>query len=136
MRRAAATAVAALALTFLGAACGHAKATPGVPHRDFTPKAELLVSGSDLHVSGSGQDASEAAVSHVPQGSVLLIKNDDTHNRQVVGSIKDAQLFDTGTMHPGQSTTVVLDAPGKVTMTEPATGQHTTLTVTALPAKT
>ncbi len=38
-------------------------------------------------------------------------------------------MFDTGQMHEGNSTIVVLDTPGTVVITDTTTGRHTSLVV-------
>jgi hypothetical protein len=144
MRRAASAALVAVAL-LLVTACGSAKATPGVAKDNFTPKAELVLHScgvpstqpedastctqSDLVVTKPGAEVSGPVLARVPAGSVLLVKNVDSHDRRVSGSIKDAPVFDTGIMHPGESTTIVLDLPGTVTISDATMGLKTTLEV-------
>jgi hypothetical protein len=147
MRRAAAVALVALALSFAAVACGSAKATPGVPKANFTPKAELLVhscvpptsqetasgcASSTLYITKPGDELS-ARVTHVPEGSVLTVKNVDTHDRQIQATMKDQVVFDTGILKPEDSTTIVLDTPGTLTITDPTMDLHTTLVVAPTP---
>jgi hypothetical protein len=131
MRRAASAALVALALVAL-TACGSAKATPGVANENFTPTVELDVGSGALHVTKPG-DTSGADVGSVMSGSVLLVKNVDSQNRRVTGTVKEAPIFDTGILHPNDTTTVVLDTSGQVTIAETGTGAKTTLTVKPKP---
>jgi hypothetical protein len=132
MRRAASAVLVALALVAL-TACGSAKAEPTVAKQNFTPTVELDVGSAALDVTKAG-DTSGAAVGSVKSGSVMLVKNSDSQNRRVTGTVKDDQIFDSGVMHPGDTTMVKLDTSGQVTITETTTDQKTTLTVEPKPA--
>jgi hypothetical protein len=150
MRRAASVALAALALMLVTAACGSAKATPGVPKANFTPRAELLVHScgvpstvpesssncaGSLLVTTPGKEFTAPAITHLPEGSVLVVQNLDSHDRRLQGTVKDQQVFDTGTLHPNDRTVVVLDTSGEMTISDQVTGQHGTLVVEPKPGQ-
>ena len=129
-RRPAATlAVLGLALGLGLAACtGSTAPTPTIPSVDFTPH---LVIGIDdagtLHVvPATGTDASS-----VPQGTVALVRNDGTTDHRVTGTIDGKVGLDTGTQHPGDTTTVVLGDAGTLELQVDQAGQTTTITVEA-----
>ena len=150
MRRLASVAFVALLTASLGAACGSAKATPGVPKANFKPAAELVLHPcggvppsvpenssnctTGLWISRPDQDLGPR-VERVPEGSVLLIHNVDTHDRRVLGTVRGDQIFDTGIMHMGDSTTIVLSTPGTVGITETTANAHTSLVVTPKPGQ-
>ncbi|HVN50211.1 MAG TPA: hypothetical protein VMT43_02200 [Acidimicrobiales bacterium] len=148
MRRVASAALVALGLAVVGAACGSAKATPGVPKADFTPKAELLVHScgvptkvpespsncaGTLLITSPGKEFSAPVITQLPEGSVLVVQSLDSHDRRLQGAVKDQQVFDTGTLYPNDRTVVVLGTPGRMTITDLVTGQHGTLTVEPKP---
>ncbi len=149
MRRAASAALVALALATVTAACGSAKASPGMPHVDLTPKIELDLHGCPgpsgttatsaactdaLHVVAA-DDPSGSSVHAVKTGTVLLVTNDSSSSRRVVGTVKGVPAFDTGVMHPTDTTTIKLDTPGTTTISDTTGTGHTTLVVTAPPGQ-
>jgi hypothetical protein len=142
-------ALAALAAVLVVATgCGSRKASPGLSTVDLAPTVELDLHGcpkipststtvscsAALEVTRVG-DPLGAPVRSVPTGAVMLIKNASSQDRRVTGSIQDDQVFDTGAMHPRDTTTIRLDTSGRVTITESTGGDHTTLVV-ALPPVT
>jgi hypothetical protein len=146
MRRAASAIVVALALSVAGVACGSAKATPGVAKENFTPAVVLDV--AECHTTGTSATETcppkldlgaphgqpDTQVQSVKEGSVMLVRNPSHQDRRLVGTVKNDQVFDTGIMHPGDTTVIKLDTPGKMTITETTSNAHTTLTVKPAPA--
>ncbi len=140
MRRAASAALVALVLLTC-AACGSAKATPTVAKQNFTP--DLVLDITDCHTAATGTTdlcppkldiaarggAPDTQAHTAKAGSVLLIRNQSLQDRRLVGTVKEDQVFDTGVMHPGDTTLVKLDTSGKVTITETGSNASTTLTV-------
>ena len=112
----------------VGTGCtGSAAKTPTVASANFDPTAEL-------HVGDSGglQFALHrvSAESSVPAGSVLLVVNDGTAEHRIQAwTTPGAIVFDTGTLRPGDQTTVVLDEPGSLTVRDEPTGREVSLTV-------
>ncbi len=150
MRRSA-TVVATLALGLSGlglSACSSAAKSPTLPHKDFTPKAELDIHACPGLPSTATTACDEALTVHAPSdpfgpplrsvadNAVLLVKNTAAGSRRVTGTMKDDQVFDTGQMASGNTTTIVLQTPGVVTITDTTTGRHTTLTVHPAPNTT
>jgi hypothetical protein len=134
MRRPLLTALAvaglvAAAMLPLAACSGDAARTPTVASVDFTPKAELHVpdSGDLTFIFGSPQ-------SDLPSGSVLVVVNDGQDDHRIVGTVDTTQVFDTGLMHPGDSTTVVITKDGDLTVRDVPTGRDGHLTVTPRPS--
>jgi len=84
---------------------------------------------------GAPHGQPDIQVQSVKADSVMLVRNPSHQDRRLVGTVKDDQVFDTGIMHPGDTTVVKLDTPGKMTITEVNSNAHTTLTVKAAPAK-
>ena len=142
-------ATVALGLGGLGiTACSSVAKSPTVAHTDFTPKVELEAvvrcangigcTGTDLAnprvvLSGPHSPGSAQIVSSVPDHAVLVITSQAPGTQRVTGSVKEDQVFDTGQMVRGDTTTVVLSTPGRVTITDTTTGEHVTLTVRPAP---
>ena len=110
-------------MLMLSAGCaGSAAKTPTVASVNSEPRTEL-------HVGDSGQLQflmhEVTATASVPAGSVLLIANDGQDDHR----IQAGSTFDTGTLHPGDETTVVLTA-GDLTLRDVPTGREVQLTVT------
>jgi len=159
MRRAASAALVALALSLTTVACGSAKATPGVPKANFTPGAVLSFepphgcsSGNStsttpasctpemaINTPGSGggevTPSGSSDITSVKSGTVLEISNSSSEDQRIQGSIDGTQTFDTGTLKPAESTTVVLDTSGKLTITDVGSGQKVTLVVEPKPGQ-
>jgi len=140
MRRAVSVALVALALSFAAAACGSAKATPGVPTQGSASQATLRITGTNSCTAGPSQGCPTALelstgtdAKSVAFGTVLQIENEARADQRLQGTIDDEQTFDTGLMHPDDSTTVVLDAPGKLTIADVESGAKVTLTVEPKP---
>ena len=55
----------------------------------------------------------------MPDRSTVVVKNLATGIHRVTGTVKDDQVFDTGQMARGNTTTVVLSTPGVVTSPTP-----------------
>ncbi len=149
MRRSAPIVLATLALAVGSAgvtACSSAARTPTVAHTHFTPTAQLDVhscprlpaaTGAPCDEGLSVQPASDplgAPLRSVADHSVLVVKNLAADTRRVTGMVKDDQVFDTGQMKPGNTTTVVLSTPGGLVITDTTTGEHVTLIVRPAPA--
>lgn len=126
MRRALATgAVALLVLVPLAMACGDTDPTPTVASVDFTPEANLEVTDSGslaVEVDGGGTD--------IASGSVLLVTNAGTSEHRLVGTIDDTQVFDTGTMEPGDETTIVLVPDGELKIADLNSDREVTVQMT------
>jgi hypothetical protein len=114
-----------LALMISTGCAGSAPRTPTVASVNLEPTAEL-------HVGDTGQLTfmlhEVTAAASVPAGSVLLIANDGQADHR----IQAGSTFDTGTLHPGDETTVVLTA-GDLTLRDVPTGREVRLTVTPRP---
>jgi hypothetical protein len=149
MRRSAALLLAAaLALSAL-AGCSSVARSPTVPHINFTPSAKIrVVTGCGAKAEGcaGGGPATPKptmsdpldpktgdAVRSVPDHAVLLITSEASGSQQVTGTVKTHQVFDTGQLAHGDTTTVVLSTPGVVTITLAATGQRVSLIVRPAP---
>ncbi len=121
--RSLAVAVSGAALMLSASCAGSAAKTPTVASVSFEPRLEL-------HVGDAGQLQfllhEVSADRSVPAGSVLLIANDG----RVDHRIQAGTTFDTGTLHPGDETTIVLADDGKLTLVDAATGREVDLTVT------
>jgi hypothetical protein len=147
MPRSVAFVVATLALAAGGlgvTGCSSAATSPTVPRKNFTPKAEIII-GCPPGERCAPAVASKAGltivapnsinqVDAVPDHATVVVKNLASGIHRVTGTIKDDQLFDTGQMASGNTTTVVLQTPGRVTITDTTTGEHVTLTVRSAPA--
>jgi hypothetical protein len=138
MRRATSAALVALALT----ACGSAKASPTVATDNFTPTVQLDIGcppdvGSPCTANPllvlTKPSSGDATVGSVAASSVLKITNHLPATQRITGTVHGQQVFDTGQLHEGDSTIVVLDTPGTVVITDTTTGRHTSLTVKPKP---
>jgi len=142
--------VTACAALSVGAAvlssCGSAKATPGPPKANFTAGAQLTVTQAPNcpNATAAGCPAyltltkpgGAASLTSVPNGTVMVVRNDTTTDHRVEGSTRAQPVFDTGTMHPSDTTTVVLTTTGRMTVTLVGSSTKTTLTVEAPKPKT
>ena len=146
MRRAFALLAVAVAVGTAG--CSSTTRTPTVAKIDFAPKVRLDIRGCPALPSAASTACDEglvvvpakqpsgAPVRAVNDGSVLVVTNVAGGTHRVTGTVKDVPVFDTGQMVRGNSTTVVLQTPGTVVITDSTTGQHTSLVVRpASPAK-
>jgi hypothetical protein len=139
------TAVIVIAITAvlagLVAGCGHHAATPGIGTLDLRPTVELVVrecppaastspgcDQGDLSVRPTGHPTG-APVRSVGRGTVLSVENQARTSRRVQGTTAASTVFDTGTMRPGEHTTVLLQTPGPILITEMPGSGRTTLTV-------
>ncbi len=147
MRRPVTLVLATLALGVGSAglsACSSAAKSPTLPRTHFTPKAEIVIGcPPGYHCPPSTPPKvgltvlspnSTAQVDSVPDRSTVVVKNLATGPQRVTGTIKDDQVFDTGQMARGNTTTVVLSTPGVVTITNTTSGEHVSLTVRPAPA--
>lgn len=93
-------------------ACGDHAPEPQLPEVDFTPVLEIAVDDDGLSVQPGERELDGVSLEPptVPTGSVVEVRNESSTDRRVVGD--DAELFDTGTLRPGDSTVVVLTEPG------------------------
>ena len=117
------------------AACsGHAAQTPTVTSVDFTPDAELRVTDSGpLSFQLNATETSIPGGTFTKAGSVLLVTNDGRDDHRIVGTLDDEQVFDTGTMQPGNTTTIVIGSDGELVVRDLPTGRDAHLTVTPRP---
>ena len=116
-------ALAAAGLVLAAGCAGSAAKSPTVASVPFDPAAELHIGDTGpltimVHEVSSGAAA-------VPAGSVLLVVNDG----QVDHRIRAGTTFDTGTLQPGNETTVVLADEGELTVVDTTTGRQVQLTV-------
>ncbi len=117
-------------------------------HTTFTPKVELEVvvhcangigcTGTNLPdqrvvLSGPHSPGSTQIVSSVSEHAVLVVTSQAPGTQRLTGTVKDDQVFDTGQMVRGNTTTVVLSTPGRLVITDTTTGEHVTLTVRPAP---
>jgi hypothetical protein len=100
-------------VTVAGAAgCASDQATePTVASVDFTPRLVLEVRDDGLRwIPGPRADDSVSVdPPRARQGAVVEVVNRTTSVHRVTGD--DGQAFDTGTLDPGESTTIVLSKP-------------------------
>ena len=142
-------AVLAVALASLAAGCSRAASSPTVARTDFTPKVEIRIESASSAACPSGDScqfvppstntvllvgpsapASTEVVRAVPDGAVLEVTSQVTGTHRVVGTVKGTPVFDTGQMTRGNTTTVVLQTPGVVTIAlDDAADGHLSLTV-------
>lgn len=97
----------------------HRSNEPRVAQVDFTPKKTISVDDEGLAVGSSA----DAATISLPKGTVIEIRNTGSINHRVQGWIstpggRDALLYDTGIMFPGDSTIVMLSTVDTVTFTD------------------
>ena len=116
--------LSAAGLVLVAGCAGSAAKSPTVASVPFDPTAELHIGDTGqltfmLHEVSSGAAA-------VPAGSVLLVVNDG----QVDHRIRAGSTFDTGTLQPGNETTIVLSDEGELTLVDTTTGREAQLTVT------
>ncbi len=126
MRRSGPLLVVVAAALALGGCGGDDDAEPGIPTVDFTPTASI-----DVTADGLGCGLETVVVTErceVPAGSVVEVRNRTDADARVRGG----DLFDTGRMEPGDTTTVVLAAPGDVEV-ETVGPPDATLTVVVTP---
>ncbi len=125
MRRAIALgALTLLVLVPVGVGCGSTAPTPTVASVDFTPKATLAVTDSGpLTVDIAAGD------SDLGSGSVLLVSNTGSSEHRLVGTIDTTQVFDTGTMEPGDETTIVVVPDGDLKIADLNSDREVTVTV-------
>jgi hypothetical protein len=146
MRRA--LALLAVAVTVGTAGCSSTTRTPTVAKADFAPRAEIDIvagcpdaigcaggsgSSASTYLSGPSVPGSDRHVRSVAEGSVLTVTSRVSGTHRVTGTVKDVPVFDTGQMVRGNSTTVVLQTPGTVVITDSTTGQHTRVVVRPAP---
>ncbi|MGZ4683994.1 MAG: hypothetical protein ACXWCM_03800 [Acidimicrobiales bacterium] len=115
-----------LVLIPLATGCrGDSAPTPTVASTDFTPKATIEVSDSSpltVDIASGGTD--------LGSGSVLLVTNTGHSDHRLVGTIDTTQVFDTGTLEPGNQTTVVLVPDGQLHIADLTTDREVTVQVT------
>jgi len=112
----------ALALGASGGCAGSTAQTPTVASVNVEPVAELHVGDSGPLQFLLHEVTTEAAI---PSGSVLLVVN----NGHVDHRIQAGSTFDTGTLRPGDETSVVLTKEGPLTLVDTTTGREVDLTV-------
>ncbi len=109
-----ALAVAALALAGL-AACGDDADIPDNSDID----ASVPVSAATVRITGDGFAPDTVSVT---AGDAVAFTNDDDQDHRVVA--KDAS-FDTGVLHPGESTIVAFGSPARVEFSDTLDPAHT-----------
>jgi hypothetical protein len=123
-------ALALLVLTPVVAGCGDREPTPTVASVDFAPKATIEVTDTGaLTVDVEDQTAGGTLES----GSVLLVTNTGKSDHRLVGTTDSTQVFDTGTLEPGNETTVVVVTDGDMKIADLSTDREVTITVTPRP---
>jgi hypothetical protein len=118
-------ALALLVMVTAGACRGDSAPTPTVPSVDFTPKATIAVDDSSpltVDIGGGGGD--------LASGSVLLVTNAGHSDHRLVGTIDTTQVFDSGTLEPGNETTIVVGSDGELHIADLTTDREVTVTVT------
>ena len=119
-------ALALLVLVPLAAGCGgDSEQTPTVASDDFAPKATIEVTDSGPLTIDIADGSSELG-----SGSVVLVTNTGRSDHRLVGTVDDTQLFDTGTLQPGNDTTLVVVADGDLHIADTATDRAVTVRVT------
>jgi len=67
---------------------------------------------------------------------VLLVSNTGSSEHRLVGTIDTEQVFDTGTMEPGDETTIVVVPEGDLKIADLNSDREVTVTVTPRNADT
>jgi hypothetical protein len=126
MRRAIALgALTLLVLVPVASGCGSTAPTPTVASTNFTPKATLEVADSGpltVDIAAGGTE--------LGSGSVLLVTNKGSSEHRLVGTIDTTEVFDTGTMEPGDETTLVVVPDGDLKIADLNSDREVTVTVT------
>lgn len=109
------------------AACGTERISqPEAPRIDLTPSATLLVDEAGLRFDPEPVPAPLT----VPAGTLIEVRNAGSADHRVQGSTGSV-AFDTGIMHPGDSTKVLLFKPGDMSVRDLNAPDHAiTITVT------
>jgi hypothetical protein len=119
-------ALALLVLVPLATGCGgDSEQTPTVASVDFTPKATIEVTDSGPLTIDMADGSSE-----LQSGSVVLVTNTGRSDHRLVGTVDETQLFDTGSLQPGNDTTLVVVADGDLHIADTATDREVTVRVT------
>ncbi|MEI7592124.1 MAG: hypothetical protein WCK41_02755 [Actinomycetes bacterium] len=108
----------------LGGCSGSATTTPTFGTFDFTPSATLPISDD-----GALMLTDITTGSDLPVGSIMVVTNVGTNPHRIVGTVDGAQMFDTGVMQSGNSTTVVISATGTVELRDVPTSRDLKITV-------
>lgn len=116
---------ALLALVLLAAGCVDAK--PSTPSAADLEAIDL----SPDHTITVDDDGFDPAELEIEAGEVVRLVNDGT---QVHTFTAEGQRFDTGTLEPGDDTTLVLTEPGEVVYWDAEAPDHTA-TLTVVPAR-
>lgn len=109
--------IAGVVTLFMLLGCGiEVPNDPGVADVDFSPEAVISLKADGISIEPLG----DHDATNIPKGTVLEIHNDDSSNRRIRGLLSKPDggndvLYDTGTMLPGDSTTIVLATVGEVT---------------------
>jgi len=111
--------VCGLALVASAGCAGSSAKTPTVASVNFEPKVELHVGDSGpLELSGIDE-----ARPGLPVGTVVVISNDGSNDHRIQGTTGATILFDTGTLRPGDRTTVVTSSLGPLAVHDLPTGR-------------
>jgi hypothetical protein len=97
---------------------------------DFAPKATIEVTDTGA-LTVDVKD--ETAGGTLESGSVLLVTNTGQSDHRLVGTTDSTQVFDTGTLEPGNETTVVVVTDGDMKIADLSTDREVTITVTPRP---
>ena len=101
-------AIAALCLAATVGCVGSAPTEPTLPSVNFTPRVIVEVTDGAVAIKAGpqGDSAVRFDPASVPSGTVSEMINRGTRDHRLQGNA--AKIFDTGTMRPGEKTTVVL----------------------------
>ena len=104
---------------------GDSAPTPTVASANFTPKATIEISDTGPLVVKIDDGSTT-----LESGTVMLVANTGHADHRLLGTLDSAQVFDTGTMQPGDETTVVLVPDGELHIADLTTDREVTVTVT------
>jgi len=123
-----ATVLALAMLLALTACSGDAPRTPTVASVNFDPTVELRVTDAEDLTLTFPTTSTDVSV-----GSVLLITNDGRDDHRITGTVGTTPVFDTGTMQPGNTTTIVISKDGDLVIRDMPTGRDVHLAVVPKP---
>jgi len=128
VQRRSAVILVAVTLLLFGACAGDHRAEPTIPSVNFAPLLVVSVTADGLTVERGEQDADVSLdPPSLPAGSVVEVRNADSEDHRITAGT----TIDTGIMHPGDTTTVVITTEGDVEVRDVDSGAALTITVTA-----
>jgi hypothetical protein len=105
---------------------GDAERTPTVASVNFDTELRLPVDDDGpLQLTRDGTPTTELG-----SGSLLVVTNRGDGDHRLVAAVGDVQVFDTGTLHPGDDATIVVSQEGELVVRDTATDRAVTLDVT------